>query len=73
MWLIVEPILIKFAIEEVVNILVKAGVMSATTGSLIKTVEELKIAVSDIKFYHEPTDFPSPPPGQTNISNISEG
>jgi hypothetical protein len=67
MWLIIEPMLIKFALEEVINLLVKSGFLSPTTGSLVKTAEDLKLAVSDIKFYRQ---FPGDLVAPTNTSNI---
>ena len=67
MWPIIEPMLIKFALQEVIDLLVKAGFISSTTGFLVKTAEDLKIAVSDIKVYRQ---FPGDLPGPTNISNI---
>jgi hypothetical protein len=66
-WEIVEPLLIKFALQEVVQILVKAGVISALTGSLIKTAEDLKLAVSDVKLYRQ---FPGDIVAPTNTSNL---
>lgn len=75
LWVIIEPMLEKFAVEEAVTLLVKAGVLSATAGSLIKGADELKIAVADIKIYQE---YPAgvngrgdvTPPSQTNINRV---
>jgi hypothetical protein len=72
LWAVLEPILIKFAVSEVVAILVRAGMISAFTGSLVKTADDLKIAVSGIKFYHEPIDFPSAPPQVQTPNNLGE-
>jgi hypothetical protein len=66
-WALIEPLLIKFALEEVVTMLVKAGFLSTTTGSLIKSAEDLKLAVSDIKFYRQ---FPGDLAAPTNTSNL---
>jgi hypothetical protein len=67
MWALLEPLLIKFAVQEVIDLLVKAGFLSATTGSLIKTAEDLKLAVSDIKFYRQ---FPGDIAVPTNQANF---
>jgi hypothetical protein len=72
MWALIAPILEKFALEEVIALLIKAGVISPFTGSLVKTADDLKIAVSGIKFYHDPTDFPSAPPQVQTPNNLGD-
>lgn len=75
LWIIIEPMLEKFAVEEAVALLIKCGIISATMGSLIKRADELKIAVADIKIYQEyPTGVNGrsdvSPPSQTNINHV---
>ena len=70
MWVIIEPMLIKFAVQEVIDLLVKAGFISATTGSLVKTAEDLKLALADLKIVRQyPGDLVAP----TNTSNLVVG
>jgi hypothetical protein len=60
-------LLVKFAVQEVVQILVKAGVISSLTGSLVRTAEDLKLAVSDVKLYRQ---FQGDIVAPSNVSNI---
>ena len=70
MWAIVEPLLVKFAVEELVNLLVGAGVLSQLQGAVIKTAEDLKFHLQNIQVVYS---YPNDAPGSTNQSNIAPG
>ena len=70
MWAVVQPLLVKFAVEEVVNILIKAGVLSQVQGAVIKTAEDLKYHLQNIQVIYA---YPGDPSGQSNASNFTVG
>jgi hypothetical protein len=56
MWALLEPMLIKFTVEEMVALLVKSGILPEIAGDAITDIEGLRAAVSNISFtYTYPT------------------
>jgi len=61
MWALLEPMLIKFTVEEIVALLVKSGILPQIAGDAINDVESLRAAVSNITFTYT---YPSGKNGQ---------
>lgn len=72
MWSAILPLLIKFILPILLQKLVKSGIITALEAEGIKTLEDLKSYISNLKTYSTLKDFPNPPPDSTP-NNLTVG
>ena len=70
-WL--TTLLIKVVLPIILADLVKSGMMSTASELAVKYGVDFEQFLMSLEFYSKPSDFPSPPPGATNESNVTVG
>jgi len=70
-WLI--PILIKVVLPFVVQELVKSKIITQLEADGIQDLASFVKAIGSIKSYHDPKDFPNPPPETSTPNNLNKG